>query len=673
MSLEDIKNRVADIRKLLDRYNYEYYVLDNPTVEDQEYDRLMSELIDLEKQYPMFDDPNSPSHRVGGVVLDAFEKITHKRSMLSLANAFDEAGLRDFDRKIREVLHVDAVDYMCEMKIDGLAMSLEYENGTLLYGATRGDGVTGENVTNNLRTIRSIPLKVSDVAELDVRGEVYMPKRSFLKLNKEREELGEPLFQNARNAAAGSIRNLDSSIVAKRKLDGYWYYFANATERGFKKHSDALNYLTSLGFRTNPERRLVHGIEEVLKFVEEYTDKRDSLAYDIDGLVIKVDDMTKYDIIGYTAKTPKWAIAYKFPPEEVITKLEDIIFTVGRTGKVTPNAVLTPVKVMGSTIQRATLHNEDFVNSKELMVGDYVYIRKAGDVIPEVVRVAKNRRTGAEKPFVMIDTCPYCGSKLIKIEAMHFCPNAHCPARNSEALIHFSSKDAMDIDGMGDKVVEVFFNQGYLRDIPSIYDLHEHRYEIIDMDGWSDLSINNLLSAIEKSKSNSLERLLFGLGIKEVGEKLALTLAKKFKTLDAIVEADFDTLRAVRDVGEVTARSIVDYFKDETHIALINSLKEKGVNMTYLGEDVVVDEANPFYLKTIVLTGTLNRYGRKEATKILENLGAKVTGSVSKSTDIVIYGVEPGSKLTKANELGIKTMNEEEFETLLKEAGVSLL
>ena len=383
--------------------------------------------------------------------------------------------------------------------------------------------------------------------------------------------------------------------------------------------------------------------------------------------------MTKYDIIGYTAKTPKWAIAYKFPPEEVITKLEDIIFTVGRTGKVTPNAVLTPVKVMGSTIQRATLHNEDFVNSKELMVGDYVYIRKAGDVIPEVVRVAKNRRTGAEKPFVMIDTCPYCGSKLIKIEAMHFCPNAHCPARNSEALIHFSSKDAMDIDGMGDKVVEVFFNQGYLKDIPSIYDLHEHRYEIIDMDGWSDLSINNLLSAIEKSKSNSLERLLFGLGIKEVGEKLALTLAKKFKTLDAIVEADFDTFRAVRDVGEVTARSIVDYFKDETHIALINSLKEKGVNMTYLGEDVVVDEANPFYLKTIVLTGTLNRYGRKEATKILENLGAKVTGSVSKSTDIVIYGVEPGSKLNKANELGIKTMNEEEFETLLKEAGVSLL
>lgn len=673
MKLEEIKNRVLEIRKLLDRYNYEYYVLDNPSVEDQEYDRLMNELIDLEKAYPMFDDPNSPSHRVGGKVLDSFEKVTHKRSMLSLANAFNEADLRDFDRKVKEALNTsEEISYMCEMKIDGLAMSLEYEAGNLVYGATRGDGVVGENVTNNLRTIKSIPLRVIDDGELDVRGEVYMPKNSFIKLNKEREENGEPLFQNARNAAAGSIRNLDSSIVAKRKLNAYWYYFANAVERGFKKHSEALNYLDKLGFRTNPERRLVKGIEEVLKFIEEYSEKRDSLAYDIDGLVIKVDDMSKYDQIGYTAKTPKWAIAYKFPPEEVITKLEDIIFTVGRTGKVTPNAVLSPVKVMGSTIQRATLHNEDFVTSKDLKIGDYVYIRKAGDVIPEVVRVALNRRDGSERPFKMIDTCPYCGSTLVKIEAMHFCPNVHCPARNSESLIHFASKDAMDIDGMGDKVVEMFFNQGYLIDIPSIYDLHTHRYEIINMDGWSDLSVNNLLSAIEKSKSNSLERLLFGLGIKEVGEKLAKTLAKRFKHMDALMEADYETLRNVRDVGEVTALSITNFFSDPHHVNIINALKEKGLNMAYLGQDEVLNTSNPFNQKTIVLTGTLSLFGRKEATLLLENLGAKVTGSVSKATDIVIFGVEAGSKLSKAQELGIKTMDEEEFKTKLIESGIDL-
>ena len=673
MNLEEIKNRVLEIRKLLDRYNYEYYVLDNPSVEDQEYDRLMNELIELEKTYPMFDDANSPSHRVGGKVLDNFEKVTHKRSMLSLANAFNEADLRDFDRKVKEALNTqEEISYMCEMKIDGLAMSLEYEDGNLLYGATRGDGVVGENVTNNLRTIKSIPLHVEDDEELDIRGEVYMPKNSFVKLNKEREENNEPLFQNARNAAAGSIRNLDSSIVAKRKLNAYWYYFANAVERGFKKHSKALNYLDKLGFRTNPERRLVKGIDEVLKFIDEYSEKRDSLAYDIDGLVIKVDDMSKYDLIGYTAKTPKWAIAYKFPPEEVITKLEDIIFTVGRTGKVTPNAVLSPVKVMGSTIQRATLHNEDFVTSKDLKIGDYVYIRKAGDVIPEVVRVALNRRDGSELPFKMIDTCPYCGSTLVKVEAMHFCPNVHCPARNSEGLIHFASKDAMDIEGMGDKVVEMFFNQGYLKDIPSIYDLHEHRYEIINMDGWSDLSVNNLLSAIEKSKGNSLERLLFGLGIKEVGEKLAKTLAKRFKHMDDLMKADYETLRNVRDVGEVTALSITNFFSDPHHVNIINALKEKGLNMDYLGQDEVINTSNPFNQKTIVLTGTLSLFGRKEATALLENLGAKVTGSVSKATDIVIYGVEAGSKLSKAQDLGIQTMDEEEFKQKLIESGIDL-
>ena len=656
----DPKEKIEEITKLLEQYNYEYYVLDNPSVPDSEYDRLMNELISIEKEHPELITPTSPTQRVGGTVLTAFKKITHKRLMLSLANAFDEKDLRDFDQKVRDVLHVDKVEYMCEMKIDGLAMSIDYINGRLNYAATRGDGNEGEDVTNNVLTIKSIPTLTKENHDFEVRGEVYMPKKVLEELNKEREEKGEPLLANARNAAAGSIRQLDSSIASSRKLDAFWYYLVNADELGFTRHSDALDYIHKLGFRTNKERRICNGIEEVLAYIDEYTEKRPHLDYDIDGIVIKVNDITKYKVLGYTAKTPKWAIAYKFPPEEVITKLEDIIFTVGRTGKITPNAVIKPTRVAGSTVQRATLHNEDFIRDKGLLIGDYIILRKAGDVIPEVVRALPERRTGEELPFVMIDKCPVCGEPLIRKDAMHFCINPHCPAKKIEGMIHFSSRDAMDIEGMGDKVVEEFFNEGFIKSIPDIYDLAQYRDNIIAIEGWKDKSIDNLLTAITKSKLNSLEKLLFGLGIKEVGEKMAKTLAKRYLELDKFFELSVKELLEIPDVGPVVAQSIYDYFHDEVNREMIEKLRTSGLNFAYLGV-TTTDTSSFFNGKTVVLTGTLSHYGRKEATNILEEKGAKVSGSVSAKTDIVIYGVEAGSKLDKAHALGIMTMDEDEF------------
>ena len=659
-----VKERIDEIRSLLEKYNYEYYVLDNPSVTDAEYDRLMQELIMLENEHPEFQSPLSPSQRVGGVVQDKFKEVTHKRMMLSLANAFNEDDLRDFDKKVREITGLDKVIYMAEMKIDGLGMSLVY-HGNLEYAATRGNGVTGEDVTANVITIKSIPSRINTPEDFEIRGEVFMPKKSLERLNKEREQTGEPLFANARNAAAGSIRQLDSGIAASRGLDAFWYYFVNASDFGIRYHSEALKMADSLGFKTNPERRLCNGIEEVLKYIEEYTEKRSSLAYDIDGIVIKVDDMSLYDKLGYTAKTPRWAIAYKFPPEEVITKLEDIIFTVGRTGKITPNAVLTPVRVAGSVVQRATLHNEDFITEKELKIGDYVVIRKAGDVIPEVVRPVKERRTGTEIPFVMINNCPVCGMPLIRKDAMHFCCNPHCDARQIESIIHFSSREAMDIEGLGERVAEQFFNQGFFRNVKEIYTLADHRDEIISLDGWQSKSVDNLINAIEKSKENSLERVLFGLGIKEVGVKMAKTLARKYMNIDNLIAASEEELLEIADVGPVVASSIVNFFADERNIETINALKEQHVNFNYLGSTVKAADSY-FSGKTVVLTGTLMKYGRKEATEILENLGAKVTGSVSKATDVVIAGVEAGSKLDKAQALGITVLNEEEFLELLK-------
>lgn len=662
------KERIDELRQLLERYNYEYYSLNNSSVDDATFDRLMNELILLERENPEYYSPLSPTQRVGGAVATEFKKIKHKRLMLSLANAFNEADLRDFDAKVRAVLKVDKVKYMAEMKIDGLAMSLDYVDGSLNYAATRGDGLIGEDVTANVLTIKSVPTHIKTDKPFEVRGEVFMRKDTLAKLNEERKNNGESLLSNARNAAAGSIRQLDSKVAAKRNLDAYWYYFVNAHEFDFKSHSEALNYVQSLGFKTNPERRICLGIDEVLSYIEEYTIKRPNLSYDIDGIVIKVDDITKYDLLGYTAKTPKWAIAYKFPPEEVTTKLEDIIFTVGRTGKITPNAVLSPVRVAGSLVQRATLHNEDFVVSRDLRVGDMVVLRKAGDVIPEVVKNDLKARTGNEEPFKMIENCPVCGEPLTKIDAMHFCKNPNCEARHIEGLIHFASRDAMDIEGLGEKIVEIFFNEKFIHTIPDIYELFMYRQDIINVEGFKDKSVDNLLLAIEKSKLNSLEKLLFGLGIKEVGAKTAKIIAMNFQSLDNLMNATYDDLVAIPDIGPISATAIVEYFQKEENIELINRLKDLNVNMEYTGPKVRNDSF--FSKKTIVLTGTLTAFGRKEATSLLESLGAKVSGSVSKVTDIVIFGSEAGSKLDKAQKLNVMTMDEEKFIEVLQQEGI---
>lgn len=660
MEFIEAKKKYDELTKKLERYAYEYYVLDNPSVDDAIYDQGMEELLKLEKEFPQLITRNSLSQRVGGTVLKGFNKVTHERQMLSLADVFNKEELSEWVNKIYETLGKE-VDFTAEMKIDGLACSLVYNDGSLSYCATRGDGTTGEDVTTNVLTIKDIPTLVDKKSgRLEVRGEIYMPKASLEKLNEEREISGEPLFANARNAAAGSIRNLDSSIAKKRNLDGWWYYYIDAERDGFTRHSDSINALDKLGFRTNPERRIVHNLKEVLDYVDEYTLKRDDLPYDIDGIVLKVDEFKYYEELGYTAKSPKWAIAYKFPPKEVQTKLEDIIFTVGRTGKITPNAVLEPVRVAGSLVSRATLHNEDYILEKDLRVGDTVIIRKAGDIIPEVVKPLIEKRDGNEQPFVMIDKCPYCGSSLVKKDAMHFCMNRNCPSRQIESLIHFSSKNAMDIEGMGDKVCEQLFGEKFISDIPSIYKLYEHKEEIMEMDGWSDKSITNLLDAIKNSKKNSLERLLFGIGINEVGEKMSKVLARRYKDISVLASQSVDDLLKIDDVGEVVANSIYNYFKNERNIELIEKLKNSNVNMLYLGKDEI-NESNFFYNKRCVITGTFARYSRDEMTEFIESQGGKVSGSVSKKTDYVIVGENPGSKETKAKELNVKILSEEEY------------
>ena len=657
------KKKHDELVKLIEQYAREYYVLDNPSVDDAVYDQKMEELEALEKEWPQLITRNSPTQRIIGTVLKGFNKITHQVQMLSLADVFNEDELVERVTKVNNEIGKE-VEFVAEMKIDGLAMSLVYQDGELQYAATRGDGTTGEDVTTNVLTIPDIPTRIPLMGRVEVRGEIYMPKESLNKLNEERAKNNEPLFANARNAAAGSIRNLDSKIAKSRKLDGWWYYFTNAQDFDINTHYDSIQKLKELGFVTNPEARVVKGVKEILDYVHEYTLKRDALPYDIDGIVLKVNDFYLYDTLGYTAKTPKWAIAYKFPPKEVKTKLLDIIYTVGRTGKITPNAVLEPVRVAGSLVQRATLHNEDFIKEKDLMIGDIVILRKAGDIIPEVVRAIKEERKGDEKPFEMIEKCPVCGSILEKIDAMHFCKNKSCPSRNIESLIHFASKDAMDIETMGEKVTEEFFDLGIIRTIPDIYEIYKHKDRIIEMDGRSNKSVDKLLDAIEASKRNSLERLLFGLGIKEVGSKMAKTLARRFNTLDSLMHTSKEDLLKINDIGEVVATSIYEYFKEEHNLEIIEKLKAANVNTIYLGANKF-DESSVFFDKKVVLTGTLVEFTRSEASKILEDLGAHVVSSVSKATDYVLCGSDPGSKFDKAKKLGIRILSEEEFKEMI--------
>jgi DNA ligase (NAD+) len=649
--------RIDQLRRLIEQYNHAYYVLDNPMVEDATYDALMKELIALEQAHPEFASSLSPTQRVGGQVLESFKKITHQRPMLSLANAYNEADLLAFDQRIQQALGTtSSIAYVGELKIDGLAISLEYREGRLVYAATRGDGVVGEDVTANIKTIRSIPLTIKETRTIEVRGEVFMSRQVFTQLNAQREKNQEPLLANPRNAAAGSLRQLDTALTASRQLDAFMYALVNAETIGIHRHEEALQFLKQQGFKINPATQVLLGIEKVLGFVASQDRQRPTLAYDTDGIVIKVNDLSLHARLGYTAKTPRWAVAYKYPPELVETTLEQVIFTVGRTGKITPNAVLTPVRVSGSMIARATLHNEDFIRLKDLHLGDRVLIRKAGEVIPEVVQVSLPSRGSNAQVVTMIDKCPSCQQPLKKIEAMHYCVNPACPARQVETLIHFVSKVAMDIKGMGEKIVEDFTSLGFLKTFVDIYKLHEHRDDLLKLDGYSDKSVDQLLDAIEQSKSQSLEKLLVGLGIKEVGEKTAKQLAKRFGSIEALMQATEADLLALPDTGPVLATAIVSYWQHPEHRSMIAGLQALGVNTFYRG--AIVQSSSFFSGKTVVITGSFSSLNRDDLTITLENLGAKVTSSVSKNTHLVIVGEAAGSKFEKAQALGIATMDE---------------
>lgn len=660
MNRNDAKERIESLRNLLEEYGYQYYVLDQPVVSDAEYDQLMQELISLEEQFPELKRDDSPSMRVGSQPLAHFEKVEHEVPMLSLGNAFNEQDLRDFDRRVKQGVETEEISYSCELKIDGLAVSLKYEDGKFVRGATRGDGTIGEDITSNLRTVRSIPIRLKEQVDLEVRGEAFMPKKSFENLNAAKIEAGEDPFANPRNAAAGSLRQLDPKIAAKRNLDIFLYAIGQIKSVKIESHNEALNYLSQLGFKTNKEQKHCHSIEEVIEYIKGWQEKRAELIYDIDGIVIKVDSIKHQQKLGFTAKSPRWAVAYKFPAEEVVTKLEGIELSIGRTGVVTPTALLTPVTVAGTVVKRASLHNEDLIREKDIKLGDTVVIKKAGDIIPEVVNVLAEQRTGEEVDFSMPTNCPECESDLVRLEgevALR-CINPQCPAQIREGLIHFVSRNAMNIDGLGEKVIAQLFDKGLVSDVADLYQLD--RNELLNLERMGEKSVDNLLSAIDTSKENSLERLLFGLGIRFVGAKAAKTLASHFGEIDKLQEASEEELKAINEIGEKMADSIVRYFAKPEVTELIDRLKQLGVSTEYKGpKQVQPDDVDSYFAnKTIVLTGKLEILTRDEAKEKLEALGASVTGSVSKKTDLVIAGEAAGSKLAKAEKLGIEVWDE---------------
>ncbi len=656
------QERYNQLVDLLIKANYEYHVMDNATtLTDQEYDNYIREVYEIEDAHPEWKREDSPTTFVGGEVLDKFDKITHKIPMMSLQDVFNEDEIYNFDKQIKK--EISNPKYVAELKIDGLSVSLRYEQGVLVSAATRGNGVEGENITNNVKTIKEVPRKLSEPIDIEVRGEIYMSKKTLEDLNKKRSANGEPLLKNCRNAAAGSIKQLDSKIAAERNLEVWIYHLPNPEDYGIKTHHEALEFMKNLGFRTNPNNRIVNNIDELMDYIHEMGEKRPTLEYDIDGVVIKLDDLEGHKIMGNTIRYPKWAVAYKFPAEEVQTKLKDIIFTVGRTGQVTPNAVLEPVMVMGSLISRATLHNEDYCIQKDIRIGDTVKIKKAGDVIPRVESVVMEMRTPNEVPFKMTDKCPICGEKLTKKDAAYYCTNDKCPKQDIEKLIHFVARETMNITGLGDAIIEDFYNLGYIKSFPDIYRISDFTEQIKLLEGYGEKSLTNLFNSIEESKSNSLEKLLFAIGIRYVGAKTAKILARKYKNIDNLINATYEELRDIKDVGDVIATSVVEYFKDEDNIKTINELKNLGLNMDYLGEETT--EETYFTDKTFVLTGGLNEFTRDEAKRIIENLGGNVSGSVSKKTNVVIAGVDPGSKYTKAVELGIEIWDEEKFKEMI--------
>ena len=655
-----MKERYDELIKLIEKANYDYYTLDNPTVTDREYDNWMSELLDIEERHPEIKRKDSPSEKIGGEVINEFKKVEHKIGMFSISDVFNESEIVAFDERIRK--EFPNPSYVCELKIDGLAVSLQYEKGILKRAATRGNGLVGEDITHNVKTIGTIPLRLNKPVDIEVRGEIYMPLKAFNELNEKRLKNGEPIFQNPRNAAAGSIRQLDSSVAKSRKLDAFLYH---VPETDKKTHYESLMELKELGFVVNPHIRLVKNIDEILDYINEWTAKRGELPYDIDGIVIKVNDIHMQRELGFTAKYPRWVIAYKFPAEDVKTRLTDIVCTVGRTGQITPNAIFDPVKVMGSTIRRATLHNGDYIKEKNLKIGDNIFVHKAGDVIPEVVGPCLEDRTGNEREFVMPDKCPICGTSLVLTESGIDlkCPNDLCPARNIESLIHFCDRKAMNIEGLGERIIEDFYNMKFITSIIDIYNIKNRKEELIELEGFGDKSVNKLLDNIEKSKENSLEKLLFAIGISGIGEKNAKILAKKFMNIDNLMNASLEDLTNITDVGPILANSIYNFFRDEDNIKLINDLKDIGMNMNYLGAQIKENEE--LLNKRIVVTGTLKKYTRDEIQNLIELNGGLWSTSVTKKTYAVIVGGNPGSKYDKAKELNIPIWTEEDFDRVI--------
>ncbi|WP_122646938.1 NAD-dependent DNA ligase LigA [Enterococcus mediterraneensis] len=665
--ISKLSEKAEKIRTQLNQYAYEYYVKDQPTVEDYVYDRLYHELVEIEDKYPQLITPDSPTQRVGGQVLQGFEKAVHDRPLYSLSDVFSKEEIIAFDARVKKALG-DQVSYVCELKIDGLSISLRYEDGVFVRGATRGDGTVGENITANLKTVKSIPLRLKEPISVEVRGECYMPKESFVKLNQQREEAGLDIFANPRNAAAGSLRQLDTKITAHRNLNTFLYTVADFGPLEANNQFDALSELARIGFRTNPEKRLCHSVEEIWDYIEEYHEKRIELPYEIDGVVIKVNDFDQQDQLGFTVKAPRWATAYKFPPEEAQTVIENIEWTVGRTGVVTPTAVMTPVRVAGTTVSRASLHNVDYIKAKDIRLKDKVVIYKAGDIIPEVAQVLLDLREEDSQPYEIPTHCPICHSELVHLdeEVALRCINPKCPAQIKEGLSHFVSRNAMNIDGLGPRVLAQMYDRGLVKDVADLYSLKEE--QLLTLDKIKEKSANNLLTAIDQSKDNSVERLLFGLGIRHVGSKAAKILAEHFGDLWSITKADKETILSLNAIGEIIADSVVTYFENEEVHELLTELEEAGVNFEYKGKtsEELEEVDSVFKEKTVVLTGKLSHFTREEAKEKIENLGGKVTGSVSKKTDIVVAGEEAGSKLDKAKQLGIDVWTEAQMVAALE-------
>ena len=657
------QKRIEELINLINYHNEKYYNQDSPEIEDFEYDNLMKELIKLEEENPELKRNDSPSNRVGGKPLDKFEQVVHKIPMLSLSNAYSWEDLKDFDSRVREAVGSD-VEYVVEFKIDGLSVGLNYNNGIFESGATRGNGIVGENITKNLMTIKNIPLNIDEKGELTVRGEVYISKKDFEEINKIQEEQDQPLYANPRNLAAGSLRQLDSKLTAKRPLDIFIFNLEDINSKQFKTHSESLEYLKQLGFHVSPEFKVFKTMDEIIEHIKYWTEHREDLGFGIDGMVIKVNNLAQREQMGYTAKSPRWAIAYKFPAERKETKLLDIVVEVGRTGTITPTAVLEPIRLAGTTVSRATLHNEDYINEKDIKINDTVLVQKAGDIIPQVVEVIKEKRTGEEIEFKMPEECPVCGEPTVRLEgeAAVKCINISCPAQIRRGIIHFASREAMDIDGLGESIITLLLKQGLIKDISDLYYLKKEQISVLERMG--DKSATNLINAINKSKENDLWRFINGLGIKLIGTKAAKVLASEFKDLDKLMNATEQELINLEEFGQTMADSVVEFFKEEKNISVIEKLKEAGVN-TKLIESDDADIPKIFEKMKIVLTGTLPTLKRNDAKEMIEKRGGKATSSVSKSTSFVLAGEEAGSKLTKANDLGIKVIDEEKFLQLI--------